>query len=564
MALMIPYKPLDTHSEGEIAVFDALETGLDESYIVFHSVRWIGSSRKSQGEADFLILHRSLGILVLEVKAGYIRCEGRRWYQQNRTTYVEKEIQDPMNQGDNSKFKFIELLKEANPSIKDCLVCHAVWYPSIHWNFSMPPHYSSEILFDANTLNDPQSAVESAFKYWSQSLFKSNYSKSVFDQLKFIIAPEFSAVPSVRANFESRERLFITLTEDQARIMDFLDEQRIAVIAGSAGTGKTMLALEKANRVGIKNEETLFLCFNEALRVHLEENNPIKFVHFKTIFELADQFIKYKNGVELNSLTDMLADHLIDNNKNWPYINVIIDEAQDFNTLFIDILKEITKGCFYAFYDKNQSIYQQSEMTWANNAECKLTLHTNCRNTKEIARTSARNIGLDSKTFINSPVKGEQSFISEYKSSKDGFELVEKIVTHLLKDKMANPEDIVVLTMADLTTSIFQGKTNLCRQPLSKFLKKGKICFNTVDDFKGLEAGYLILIDVEVKKYENNHYRNRLYIGCSRAKQGLYMLLNNPKEEDFATAMEAIESKKKIKKSRTSFYQKLAVSELEL
>jgi superfamily I DNA and RNA helicase len=130
--------------------------------------------------------------------------------------------------------------------------------------------------------------------------------------------------------------------------------------------------------------------------------------------------------------------------------------------------------------------------------------------------------------------------------------------------KKANAEDIVILTMSDLNNSILKGETRICNLSFSRLLKKGSICFNNVDDFKGLEAGYLILVDVEVARYENNHYRNRLYIGCSRAKQGLYMLLNDPGENDFATAMEAIERKKKIKKSRINFYQKLAVTELEL
>jgi len=564
MALMIPYKPFDTQSEGEVAVFDALQTGLDENYIVFHSVRWVGSSRRSQGEADFLILHKTLGILVLEIKAGYLRCAGRRWFQQNRTTHVENEIQDPMSQADNSKFKFIELLREANPAITNCLVCHAVWYPSIQRMSLLPPHYSEEILFDSNTLNDPQISIENAFKYWEKNLFKSNYSKSVFEQIKFLIAPEFSAVPSVRANFDSRERQFITLTKDQARIMDFLEEQRIAIISGSAGTGKTMLGLEKANRLGVRNEKTLFLCFNEALRKHLEENNPIKLVHFKTIYELGKEFMNFPENITLNELTDALAEHLLDNKKLWTYTNVIIDEAQDFNSLFIEVLKEITKGCFYAFYDKNQSIYQADDQAWANNAECKLTLHTNCRNTKEIARTSARNIGLDSKTFINSPVKGEQSFIAEYKTGTEGLLIIEKIITHLLQDRKANPEDIVILTMAEMDTTILKGKTVLAKHQLSKFLVKGKICFNTVDAFKGLEAGYLILIDIVVANYSINHYRNRLYIGCSRAKQGLFMLLHNPAESDFEIAMGAIETKNKIKKTKTNFYQKLAVAELEL
>ncbi|MBX9850950.1 MAG: AAA family ATPase [Cytophagaceae bacterium] len=564
MALMIPHIPFENSSEGEKAIFNSLQSDLDDNYIVFHSVRWVNSKYKSQGEADFLILHRSLGILVIEVKSGYIRTEGRQWFQMNRTTQIEKEILDPLVQADTSKFKFLELLENQNPPIKDCLLCHAVWYPSIEWKFPMPPHYAAELLFDFNTLGKPQTAIENTFRYWNNRFNKPPLSKTSFDRLKFIIAPEFSSVPSVRTNFENRERQFITLTRDQARLMAFLDEQETAVISGSAGTGKTMLALEKANRLGVKNEEVLFLCYNEALKRHLEENNSIKFVHFKTVYELASQFITYTEDTTLNILTEKLSDYLLDNKKQWNYKHVIIDEAQDFNSFFIEVLQEITEGNFYAFYDKNQSIYQQEELEWANNADCKLTLHTNCRNTKEIARTSARNIGLDSKTFCNSPVKGEQSFIAEYGNVVQGLQLIEKIINHLVRDKKANPEDIVLLTMNDISNSILQLKTSICGRPISKFLAKGKICFNTVDDFKGLEAGYLILVDVNVASYSDKHYRNRLYIGCSRAKQGLFILLNNPVETDFAIAMEAIENKAKIKKNRIAFYHKLAVSELNL
>ena len=133
MAIMIPHIPFDNSSEGEIAIFNSLQNGLDDNFIVFHSVRWINSKYKSQGEADFLILSRHLGILIIEAKAGYIRTEGRRWFQTNRATRQEHEISNPLAQADGSKFKFLELLENQNPPITDCLICHSVWFPSLKW-----------------------------------------------------------------------------------------------------------------------------------------------------------------------------------------------------------------------------------------------------------------------------------------------------------------------------------------------------------------------------------------------------------------------------------------------
>jgi hypothetical protein len=52
---MIPYKPFDTHSGRELAVFSPLESCLDDNFIVFHSVRWITSSKKSQGKASIIV-----------------------------------------------------------------------------------------------------------------------------------------------------------------------------------------------------------------------------------------------------------------------------------------------------------------------------------------------------------------------------------------------------------------------------------------------------------------------------------------------------------------------------
>ena len=55
------------------------------------------------------------------------------------------------------------------------------------------------------------------------------------------------------------------LLREQYKLLDFLEDQDTAVINGAAGTGKTMLAIEKARRHSIEGEKVLFLCYNRML-----------------------------------------------------------------------------------------------------------------------------------------------------------------------------------------------------------------------------------------------------------------------------------------------------------
>ena len=76
MATMFP-TPLpvavaaDAGREAERRVYDALARLLDPEHAVFYSVAWLTRATgpaARDGEADFVIAHSDLGVLVLEVK----------------------------------------------------------------------------------------------------------------------------------------------------------------------------------------------------------------------------------------------------------------------------------------------------------------------------------------------------------------------------------------------------------------------------------------------------------------------------------------------------------------
>ena len=81
-------------SEGERLVYEAFSK-LNNEYVIFHSYHWLGeiNQRRSEGEADFVVLHPKKGILSIEVKAGGISYCNGNWVQTNRYTKENKIIE---------------------------------------------------------------------------------------------------------------------------------------------------------------------------------------------------------------------------------------------------------------------------------------------------------------------------------------------------------------------------------------------------------------------------------------------------------------------------------------
>jgi hypothetical protein len=118
MAQFLPPIDPETMEFGSEADFArAMQKQLDEGYLVMHSLPWVCPARDDvdaparEGEADFLVLHRQYGLLIIEVKGGEIALKRRIWYR-----YVKaglKEIKDPVRQARRSLWalkKRIELV----------------------------------------------------------------------------------------------------------------------------------------------------------------------------------------------------------------------------------------------------------------------------------------------------------------------------------------------------------------------------------------------------------------------------------------------------------------------
>ena len=80
---------VDPRRSSEVRVFNKLKAGLDDSFHVFYSGPWLATDQfgnEVDGECDFLVAHRELGVLAIEVKGGGISYDPTtsKWQSRDR------------------------------------------------------------------------------------------------------------------------------------------------------------------------------------------------------------------------------------------------------------------------------------------------------------------------------------------------------------------------------------------------------------------------------------------------------------------------------------------------
>jgi hypothetical protein len=563
MAKMIPHTAYETGSEGEDRIFESLQTSLPDTYTVFHSVRWIGSDRRrSQGEADFIVFHPQKGVLIIEVKAGIISVDNNRtWYQTNRNTGIKKEIFDPEKQADESKFKFIALLGTIN-----CLVCHAVWFPSVSFpKNNLPPNYHPDMILDGESVLNPEKAIENVFNYWSKQLNRTTQlNKSQEESVIQKIAPTLNLLPSLKLDFDNREQRFVKLTNEQIRILDFLKLQQKAAISGSAGTGKTFIALEKARQLHQEGAKVVFLCFNRLLADFLKDNFSHYGFYISTFDSLARIYVGEQRDFKISQAK--FLDYLVDRENDFEFTDVIIDEGQDFENDWLEYLdyRISNENCFYVFYDQQQCLYSDDLSNWLKNAPCRLTLTVNCRNTEAIAKTAYGSLGKTPNQPNLSGIDGEQPEIISVLEPKSLAKHIDTLVNKYIIETKTDQSNIAIITMASYMDSLLEQMSAFSKLNYADSKQKGKVCKTTARKFKGLEADLVIITDIDWNALTEVTYRKLFYTSCSRAKHNLYLVSQELDTIDTDFILKQIQSEDSKRKGKRRFLKLFNLKENEV
>lgn len=580
MAIMIPGKPLDyDKSSKEDDIFDVLHKYLPDDWYVCHSVKIKDVDVRNQlyeTEIDFLILIPDIAAICLESKAGAINIKtgSNLFYYGQSTNYLwvysdgtVMKYNGPFRQLDRSRRNMSKYLNEGRaskfgfgPKISFLSI---VCFPSIdqhtidNWILPTDAGNKKYIIGKYDIYDHPEKLTEKILSIVNyqidveynnktkdefviecpdchKKIFRKHPNTNKFEKLnkndcdnfiKFVIAPACNLIPSENFFIDLKKGRFSAFLDDQKAILNYLEEQKVAVISGGAGTGKTMIALEKAIRLNNSGNKVLFLCYNNKLKDYLDSySKAYPLIRFETIDSLYHHYLGTIEDKNYNLLVSkMLEDKVFD------YSNFIIDEAQDFGKkeieasgflLNLQLLAEERGGVCYYFYDKYQCVQSKEVPEVIASADCRLSLFNNCRNTTKIAKSSCTLFKESEyrREFIKGFETGNEVKALRVDVNKN-YEALKTLVNMYRK---MNYKDIVVLTTCEASNSSLSGMVRN-----ETIVVDGFPCtFTTCRKFKGLEADVVIVIDINRNILLDDNNRLLFYVGASRAKFELGLIFN--------------------------------------
>lgn len=437
MARFIPDgSAADIPHDSERLVYESLRS-LPDGYVVLHSFPWLRPDRDlvtepiHEGEADFVIVHPDKGMLVLEVKGGLPELRGRTWFRGS------KEMRDPFEQSRRNRYALLEAIEEGSRGkVKRSMLTHgdAVVFPHCRYVGQLPPHADPRIVLDADATNEITTRIEQAFVAWQRR--PGRLTPIQFGQLLEALMPKLRLLRCASAELAAERQRIVQVTQDQrATLRGLLANSRV-LVEGSAGSGKTLLAVDFAVSLAVSGARVLFLCFNRHLATWLQEQasadarlrgipGALEILTFHSYalalarragveFEVPDEGAQEFWDEEVPLILEQAIDLLRAGAGAPLYDSVVIDEAQDFSPDWWVTVEGLTRGArqgrLYAFLDLHQSLRGDPRPP-SIPFETRFRLTTNCRNTKSIARSAGLLAALETRAIL-APRNGFQARFS--------------------------------------------------------------------------------------------------------------------------------------------------------
>jgi len=527
---------------------------LPDPWRVFWSVKWQGdrAGRQSDGEADFILLHPNVGFIFLEVKGGGVSVSDGHWYSFDRKG-ERHGFDDPFEQAKLSKYDILGQLKSGIENCPFLPAGHAVVFPDLSTVEKLGTNAPEELMIHRLQLSKIEVALQRVVEHWE---LKADLTDDIVNAITGVLAPDTELRHTLADDVAAAEAQIEFWTSEQLEALDSLRRFDRQIIYGGAGTGKTVLAKEKARRLAAEGKSVLLTCYNgplaAAIKDGLKEVQGIDVASFHGLCrrlsgQASSRSVGIKDGMTGADVFDAIQaaketttrfdfpnkpsqefwdagapDVLVAaaDEVGYHVDSVVVDEGQDFAPSWWEalelLLTEPEKGEFYVFSDTHQAIYRDS---WSPPFETPgFELRKNCRNTLPIAAKVASIFG-DEPSSLGASGADPEFF--EVASSEGVPRQLRSLLHRLLNEGRLKPSQVAVLCQRKADVESLRG-LSIAGTMLGDARTWGDaVLVETIHRFKGLEADVAIVV---LWDFDRLWDRSLAYIGLSRPRAQLFVI----------------------------------------
>jgi hypothetical protein len=516
----------------EIETLASLAEALPEAYTVYHAVHWthLEHGFSVYGEIDFVVVNRSGDVLLIEQKSGFLIETPEGLVKR----YAEKEKSVPMQLA-----RTVSALRAKLHARPGCLAAHVDY-------LLYCPDYTVRQVETAGIA--PQRIVDARRKAQLAGLIQSilpagesaPQAREVHRFLRGVLQLETDVSALV-----GRARALVTRVAGGlahwARQLEFTPF-RLRVI-GTAGSGKTQLALAEFGAALARGQRPLYVCFNRPLADH--------FAHIVghltpaggwvgTFHMLCDQRLREQGMTPDFTLPDAferLAEQAMSLpvEDAWRFDCVIIDEGQDFTESWRDqVLRHAQPEARLIWLeDPLQNLYARPPVQlpgW-------VTLHArgNYRSPRPVVRF-LQSLLPDGADIEAAGPLGEGGL--EVLVYRDAAELRERVkeAIRLCYGAGYKRDDLALVSFRGRERSLLFPHTRLGPHTLKTFtgrydllghpvFSEGEVLLETVYRFKGQSAAAVVFAEIDFESLDEKALR-KLFVGATRAMMLLVLVVS--------------------------------------
>lgn len=522
-------------AQREIETLSLLESGLPDGYTVYHGVHWTCIERGYAvfGEIDFVIVNQAGNLLLIEQKSGFLdeTADGLIKHYGGKPKPVAVQMA-------RNRDSLTSKLRSRN-GCTGVLLDALLYCPDYKVKQPHTAGLAPERIVDAGRRERLVSEIRHILPEGREDSHNAGQARSVHQFLRDLIQLE----PDVSALMGRARGLVTRVAGGLAHWARQLDMAPFRLrVTGTAGSGKTQLALAEYRATLEAGKKPLFVCFNRPLADHFARIAPAGGIAC-TYHTLCDQILRLngitpdfsqpdafarmtQQAVALPVPAELMADTLI------------VDEGQDFSVEWRDqLLRHVQpESRMIWLEDPLQNLYDRPAVPlpgWVG-----LRTDTNYRCPRPVVQFL--NALLPTGDFprgieAGSPFAGSEV---EFLTYADDAALLQQVKEAIRQFYSAGfrKTDLALLSyhgrershlmrhdrLGSNTLKTFSGRYDLLGQPI---YGEGDVLMESVYRFKGQSAPAVILAEIDFDTLDDKALR-KLFVGATRAMMKLALVIH--------------------------------------